>query len=517
MISYYEAIDRIKEHMRLHPGLHSYYTDAFHTAISVLQMKSDLEEKYNGLKPDTTLYFVNEVKRTVETCRVIKIEYGLKGLRSFTVKFDHREIGEYMASFLGYLFFLDEDTALEELDRHLGTCPGGPNDGSEDNPKDDPEEDDSTAAVVNGTKYESLVQCISEVEAGSKIIVMQDVELSTKLTINKSLTLDLNGHSIENDEGAFLALNNAAEVVLTNDGEAVEIKQPGDKWAIQVSGNAKLTLGRGITVKSPNTTTAILLSSGSFILDGGSVENNVGQAIHGQSNSNILVKDGIVNSKGYAIRCQSGTSAILEAGSLVGTLGGIDAYSTGTVAIKGGTICTDGYAIAVWDTVTLNIEGEPHIQGGCGIITNGSATPSNQGVVINASGGVFEGTYVGAYLPAGTLNVKGSAQIRGKSGILVRGGTLNIEAGTIEATGEGVVNVGDAGYAVPVAGIAVDRNEKYNNGNVAVVISGGTISAKSGVPALNFTLEGNSEKAETGISVLGGTFSDTSADEYKSC
>lgn len=143
------------------------------------------------------------------------------------------------------------------------------------------------------------------------------------------------------------------------------------------------------------------------------------------------------------------------------------------------------------------------------IATNGS----DAGATIVIENSTVESTAAdacGIYLPAGSLTVSGEdTVIRGGAGIVVRGGTLNVEGGTIEATGSGNLEVGDAKTTVPAAGIAIDKNDAYNNGNVNVTISGGTISSDNG-PAVSYTEEGSDEQTKetkvSGVSITGGKF-----------
>lgn len=76
-------------------------------------------------------------------------------------------------------------------------------------------------------------------------------------------------------------------------------------------------------------------------------------------------------------------------------------------------------------------------------------------------------------------------------------------------------------YTAKVAAISIDQNSSYSNGNVDVVISGGTIAATKDAPAVSFTVHG---KAPTGneldgtkgsrIIVTGSYFSDRSPEPY---
>ena len=80
-------------------------------------------------------------------------------------------------------------------------------------------------AQIGSTKYETLADAIRLAAKGKAITLLTDVEQNTQLTINKDITLDLNGKTIKNteniwsdDANAILSITNGAKVTITGDG-----------------------------------------------------------------------------------------------------------------------------------------------------------------------------------------------------------------------------------------------------------------------------------------------------------
>ena len=80
-------------------------------------------------------------------------------------------------------------------------------------------------AQIGSKKYETLADAIRLAAKGKTITLLTDVEQNTQLTINKNITLDLNGKTIKNTQdiwgdkaNAILSITNGAKVTITGDG-----------------------------------------------------------------------------------------------------------------------------------------------------------------------------------------------------------------------------------------------------------------------------------------------------------
>lgn len=94
-------------------------------------------------------------------------------------------------------------------------------------------------AQVGSKKYETLADAIRLAAKGKTITLLTDVEQNTQLTINKNITLDLNGKTIKNTEdiwgnnaNAILSITNGAKVTITGDG-TIDAKE-NDCYTINV-------------------------------------------------------------------------------------------------------------------------------------------------------------------------------------------------------------------------------------------------------------------------------------------
>lgn len=104
-------------------------------------------------------------------------------------------------------------------------------------------------AEVGSKKYETLADAIRLATKGKTVKLLADVEQNTQLTINKSITLDLNGKTIRNTvdiwgdkANAILSITNGAKVTITGNG-TIDAKE-NDCYTINVA-KGGLTIENG--------------------------------------------------------------------------------------------------------------------------------------------------------------------------------------------------------------------------------------------------------------------------------
>lgn len=104
-------------------------------------------------------------------------------------------------------------------------------------------------AEVGSKKYETLADAIRLAAKGKTVKLLADVEQNTQLTINKSITLDLNGKTIRNTvdiwgdkANAILSITNGAKVTITGNG-TIDAKE-NDCYTINVA-KGDLTIENG--------------------------------------------------------------------------------------------------------------------------------------------------------------------------------------------------------------------------------------------------------------------------------
>lgn len=72
------------------------------------------------------------------------------------------------------------------------------------------------AQVNNGIKYQSIDDALAAAKDGDTITLLTDVALDASLTINKSITLDGDGHTISGTASPLLKLNSTANITVQN-------------------------------------------------------------------------------------------------------------------------------------------------------------------------------------------------------------------------------------------------------------------------------------------------------------
>ena len=126
-------------------------------------------------------------------------------------------------------------------------------------------------AAVGSKKYETLADAIRLAAKGRTVTLLADVEQNTQLTINKSITLDLNGKTIKN-----------TEAIWNDDGTSVAI--------LSITSGAKVTItGNGIMDAKENDCYTINVVKGDLTIENGTFYGNV---------SVVQVEEGTLSVKG---------------------------------------------------------------------------------------------------------------------------------------------------------------------------------------------------------------------------
>ncbi len=298
-------------------------------------------------------------------------------------------------------------------------------------------EEGFAAVRIGDTYYQTLAKAIAEAKENDTITLLREVDLgSDRVTINKAVTLDLNGCTLTSSN-ATNTLWLAASRVTVQDSK----------------GNGKIQ----------NT---------------GSGSNNIAVVVNGQD-TEAYFKSGTVSGN-YAVFIQNGAKAVIDGGKYTGTYG-INTVGTGdeanktAVEINGGEIQAVAFAVA----------------------GNGSADYTET-VITGGRLESTEGNVI--YHPqVGDLTIKGDAELIGPNGVQYCGaGTLTIaENAVITATlpftefptkpasqGDGST---DDGAALSV----VSRGGGYQGeGQTRTVnITGGTLTSRNNAAIAVYRLE----------------------------
>ena len=143
----------------------------------------------------------------------------------------------------------------------------------------DADVDDLIPAVIVAEKasgeskikaYRTLADAVAAAEDGQTVRLLADVEQNTQLTIDKSITLDLNGKTIKNtadiwgdNANAILSITNGAKVTITGNG-TIAAKE-NDCYTINVV-NGDLTIENGTFVGNIS---VVQVQKGSLTINGG--------------------------------------------------------------------------------------------------------------------------------------------------------------------------------------------------------------------------------------------------------
>ena len=188
-------------------------------------------------------------------------------------------------------------------------------------------------AEVNGTGYETLAAAIKAANAGDTITLLADVNLDSAQTINKKLTIDLNGKTIDSTKYRTIQLNAGADLTVKDSASGGKITNTytGSAYPATIYLNAagtKFTLESGTIESDPNETSLQSV------------------AINSEKNKDceVNIKGGSVTvpeaaTEGRAIVASTNSMTLnISGGTITGGLHGVDAYSGSTVNITGGTI-----------------------------------------------------------------------------------------------------------------------------------------------------------------------------------
>ena len=309
------------------------------------------------------------------------------------------------------------------------------------------------------TQYATLAPAISAASDGDTIQLTDNVGLSGIVTVTKSLTLDLAGHSLTADGArSFLMFEKAGGEFTIDDsssaksgsitGASTECLVRNNNGTIIVKSKVVVSSGNAIAIKNyaSGATGTITVNGGTVQACGSSAAiANTGDA--GTKKVEVLSGGKVINtSTGPAISNGSANGKVVVDGSEV-TSGGIAISNNGSGA-------------------TLEVKGESSVKatGSNAAISNGSNSTAT------ISGGVVQNTSTGAAVDnngaAAKLIVNGeSAKVEGNTGYAINntgaGATVSIEKGIVESKSTNTT---------------INNNATDNGSNPSILISGGSVA-----------------------------------------
>lgn len=324
----------------------------------------------------------------------------------------------------------------------------------------------ATVAKIGDKEFESLIAAYDESVSGDTLTLVADDTTDDFLEVfEKSVTLDLNGHSFTSSSGSAVTVNNNASLVVTDSSD-------------DHSGKIVATKGQGILVGTSDYPTGASLE-----FDAGTIESQeMGIVFIGDSK--VVINGGKIHSKDNAALGGNGSQSFskyeydvtVNGGELIAgteTAGyansAVYAPNNGTITINGGTITSEK---------------------GAGIVVRAGKVKVNGGT-INALGTDVSGLRMGDANPTycGGIEVCNAANYPGKMGV------TSISGGTITSK---------SNAAALVIG---NPSDSSNASNSKLVITDGTFDGTEPVDYVDKSGKEIDDASTSGVSVSGGTFS----------
>lgn len=303
-------------------------------------------------------------------------------------------------------------------------------------------------ASVDGAGFETLQEAVDAAPIGGTVVLRQDVDVASAVTIGKSITLDLNGHAVSGASSCTVYVHGS-------------------------QGEANVVIRNGTITNSSDAAphAVVLVRYGAFM-----------------KLENAKLADAAANGSSYGYGIMAGQTGDASTPAIV--LEGDETSVAGSFA---------GIALfgCVSDPTSLEMNAGTVSGWYYGIAGNGAS----DGVDIVVNGGRVAGLNKndskGIYHPQdGNLTVRGGT-IEGAGGIQVIGaGAFRIEGGTIVANADEItpsIQSGDGSVEDGAALSIVSRGGGYGAaGSAEVVVTGGTLKSMNNTALLEYGVSGAS-------------------------
>ncbi len=314
---------------------------------------------------------------------------------------------------------------------------------------------------------QGLQDAITAANEGDTIRLNADINIAaakTEIFVTKSITLDLNGHTISS---AFSGSDNAHLKALLTYSAAGTFTVTDSS----VPGNGQITSNANYCVLIYNE------GPGKVVFERGtlSTTGESGFDIINASNGYISISGGTISSEfGYAVFNTSSNGTLEITGGSVSSNSGYTIVSTGVAEMSGGTVSSDAYyGFLNYGTFTL---------------TNGTISSSKNFALHNFGQLTMEGGTISSDTSDAMSN-SGNASIADISGGTIHtdgykalvnysSGTVNISGGTISSEGDtAVFNYSNGSVNITGGSISAKRVTFYNNSTGTFTINAGTFAS----------------------------------------
>lgn len=319
----------------------------------------------------------------------------------------------------------------------------------------------SWAASVNDeTAYATLGEALAAAEAGDTVTLLTNVALTNSVTIDKSLTLDLNGKTVTASGMALLIAGSETAA----SGIAVELKNGTIESA---AGNA-VVVRNNVTVDMTNVN---VTTAGDYAV-----------FINPEVDDVAAVQPATVNITGGTIEGNFAGAVVI----------GVNNEGTPTTLTANGTTFTGGW---------YGISGEGTSHNTYIELTDCTVT----GTLGDTSSTAYKDLSLGLYHPQeGTLIVNGGSITGVASGIEMRAGSLTVTGDAVITATAVNTAIGPNGSGNTIVGAAIAVSQHSTNLAIDVNLAGGTYNGVYALCEADVQAPGSGEPIT--MSVTGGTY-----------
>lgn len=348
--------------------------------------------------------------------------------------------------------------------------------------------DAGTICTVGGTEYTSLIDAINGSTSGDTIIIEEDLTQSTSVTINKELTIDLNGQTITSgvSNKTLITVTNGGNLTI-RDGTNTDggFYTTNSEYIIDTETGSDLTIESGffhmkdvfncdiIGIKGNGT-----INGGTFIYEGS--HRMDGCVLRVYNSGQVIINDIDIDSDKQAIVLRSDPSQSRST-TLTFNNGTIDSCYYAFSVFGHGYDDEDDNNNAVLTVIDADVtvrDSENPDESESAVFGTNANEGKNAGHTINIEGGSFMGN-TGCYFPSyGLYNITGGTFETSMYGIRIAAGILNI-GGDVEivtnATSEDTSLEVDNKPTGALGALTIGKVSTGYVGDIVVNISGGTL------------------------------------------
>ena len=298
-------------------------------------------------------------------------------------------------------------------------------------------------AEIDGTIYESLETALSAADAGATVKLLADAEMNASVTLDKAITLDLNGKTVTNNSATTRPFFVTADAftVIGNGGSMVIPEDNSSSYGLidMQTANATLTVS-DVTMSGPTNTGAFIKCRKEFQTVN---LTNVNAKVTGNSY-------GIVNA-------QTGNYTPLN----LNVVGGNFEYNS-TYTQCGPFAATSGKGSFSFENVTVNSNQGPIVD-----VCGSTSSFKNCNFTNTSSGSSHYATCIGI-----SSYVKSAYGVSEQGNVIIEGGNYTANYPVYVFNSGGKVTINGGTFDGSIASIKIDNNQQTDFTAEATVTDG---------------------------------------------